>query len=206
MLKIIQVVTTFIMIIGIFSTGYVDAQNSSYKNNFDISNRSLVSSGRNDYFILEPGFQIVLEGSTGFLGMTDAKLVITVLDETKEVDGFITRVVEEREFKNDELYEVARNIFEIDNETGDVFYFGEEVDFYSDGEIVNHKGAWLAGINGAMPGLIMAGKPKVGLMYYQEVALGVAMDRAEIITLDEVLETSASTFTDRLKTKVRHSS
>jgi len=201
MLKIIQVVTTFIMIIGIFSTGCVDAQNSSYKNNFDISNRSLVSSGRNDYFILEPGFQIVLEGSTGFLGMTDAKLVITVLDETKEVDGFITRVVEEREWKNDELHEVARNIFEIDNETGDVFYFGEEVDFYSDGEIVNHKGAWLAGINGAMPGLIMAGKPKVGLMYYQEVAPGVAMDRAEIITLDEVLETSAGTFTDRLKTK-----
>ena len=96
---------------------------------------------------------------------------------------------------------MARTIFEIDNETGDVFYFGEEVDFYSDGEIDNHKGAWLAGINGAMPGLIMAGKPKVGLMYYQEVALGVAMDRAEIITLDEVLETSASTFTDRLKTK-----
>ncbi len=189
------------MIIGIFSTGCVDAQNSSYKNNFDISNRSLVSSGRNDYFILEPGFQIVLEGSTGFLGMTDAKLVITVLDETKEVDGFITRVVEEREWKNDELHEVARNFFEIDNETGDVFYFGEEVDFYSDGEIVNHKGAWLAGINGAMPGLIMAGKPKVGLMYYQEVAPGVAMDRAEIITLDEVLETSAGTFTDRLKTK-----
>jgi len=132
MLKIIQVVTTFIMIIGIFSTGCVDAQNSSYKNNFDISNRSLVSSGRNDYFILEPGFQIVLEGSTGFLGMTDAKLVITVLDETKEVDGFITRVVEEREWKNDELHEVARNFFEIDNETGDVFYFGEEVDFYSE--------------------------------------------------------------------------
>ncbi len=201
MLKTVQAVTTIMMIIGIFSTGCVDAQNSSYKNNFDISNRSLVSSGRNDYFILEPGFQIVLEGSTGFLGMTDAKLVITVLDETKEVDGFITRVVEEREWKNDELHEVARNIFEIDNETGDVFYFGEEVDFYSDGEIVNHKGAWLAGINGAMPGLIMAGKPKVGLMYYQEVAPGVAMDRAEIITLDEVLETSAGTFTDRLKTK-----
>ena len=55
-------------------------------------------SGRNDYFILEPGFQLVLEDSTGFLGMTDEKLVITVLDETKEIDGILTHVVEEREW------------------------------------------------------------------------------------------------------------
>jgi len=81
------------------------------------------------------------------------------------------------------------------------FTLEKKLIFTANGEIVNHKGAWLAGINGAMPGLIMAGKPKVGLMYYQEVAPGVAMDRAEIITLDEVLETSAGTFTDRLKTK-----
>ena len=95
--------------------------------------------------------------------MTDEKLVITVLDETKEVYGTITRVVEEREWKNDELYEVARNFFAFDDKTGNVFYFGEEVDFYSNGKIVSHKGAWLAGINGAMPGLIMVGKPKVGV-------------------------------------------
>ena len=201
MLKTVQTVTAIIMIIGMLAAGCVDAQDSSFKNDFDISNRSLVPSGRNDYFILEPGFQLVLDGSTGFLGMTDEKLVITVLDETKEVDGTITRVVEEREWKNDELYEVARNFFAFDDKTGDVFYFGEEVDFYSNGKIVNHKGAWLAGINSAMPGLIMVGKPKVGLKYYQEVALGVAMDRAEIISLDEVLETSAGTFTNCLKTK-----
>ena len=54
------------------------------------------------------------------------------------------------------------NFFAFDDKTGDVFYFGEEVDFYSNGKIVNHKGAWLAGINSAMPGLIMVGKPKVG--------------------------------------------
>ena len=35
---------------------------------------------------------------------TYEKLVITVLDETKEVCGFVARIVEEREWKNDELY------------------------------------------------------------------------------------------------------
>jgi hypothetical protein len=201
MAKTIQAVSTFIMIIGIFATGCVDAQDSSFKNDFNISNRSLVPSGRNDFFILEPGFQLTLEGSTGFLGMTDEKLVITVLDETKDVDGTKTRVVEEREWKNDELYEVAQNFFAIDEETGDVFYFGEEVDFYEDGKIIGHKGAWLAGENGATAGLIMAGKPEVGMKYYQEFAPDKAMDRAEVINLDEVLETPAGEFTECLKTK-----
>ena len=45
----------------------------------------------------------------------------------------------------------------------------------------NHKGAWLADKNdknGAKAGLMMPGKPKVGMKYYQEIAPGVAMDRA----------------------------
>ena len=194
-------IISVVILLTIVSSGYVEAQDESFQTDFNISERSLVATGRNQYFILEPGFQLVLEGSTGFLGLTDEKLIITVLDETKEVDEVTTRVVEEREWKNNELYEVARNYFAIDEKTGDVFYFGEEVDFYSDGKIVNHKGAWLAGNNGAKPGLIMSGNPEVGLMYYQEVAPGVAMDRAEIINLDGLLETPAGEFTKCLKTK-----
>jgi len=48
----------------------------------------LVSTGRNPYFILEPGYTLVLEGG-------DGRLTITVLNETKKVDGVETRVVEE---------------------------------------------------------------------------------------------------------------
>lgn len=201
MLKTIQAVTTFIMLIGIFDIGCVDAQDSSFENDFDISNRSLVPSGRNDYFILEPGFQLTLEGYVGKSKKTYEKLIITVLDETREVDGITTRVVEEREWKNDNLYEVSRNFYAIDPETGDVFYFGEEVDFYKNRKVVNHKGAWLAGIDNARAGLIMPGNPEIGMKYYQEVAPEVAMDRAEVISLDEEIETPADTFTDCLKTK-----
>src|SRR5437016_10880559 len=52
----------------------------------------LASTGRNPYFILEPGHTLVLEGG-------GAQLIITVLNETKKVDGVETRVVEERETK-----------------------------------------------------------------------------------------------------------
>src|SRR3989442_7671453 len=74
----------------------------------------LVSSGRNPYFILEPGYQLVLEGG-------GTQLIITVLNETKIVDGVETRVVEERETKNGQLIEVARNYFAISRRTNDVF-------------------------------------------------------------------------------------
>jgi hypothetical protein len=124
-----------------------------------------------------------------------------VLDETREVDGVETRVVEEREWRRDELIEVSRNFFAICPDTTDVYYFGEEVDDYRDGTIVGHGGAWMSGESDARAGLIMPGVPAIGMRYYQEVAPGVAMDRAEVVTLTETFETPAGTFYDVLMTQ-----
>ena len=103
---------------------------------FPVEPDELVSTGRNPYFILEPGYTLVLAGG-------GAQLTITVLNETKKVDGVETRVVEERETKGGQLIEVARNYFAISKRTGDVFYFGEDVDMYKDGKIANHDGTWI---------------------------------------------------------------
>jgi hypothetical protein len=146
----------------------------------------MVAKGRNAYFILEPGFQTVLEGD-------DTKLQITVLHETKTVDGVLTRVVEEKEWKGGKLAEIARNYFAICEQTNDVFYFGEDVDFYENDKVVKHDGSWLAG-NGNRPGLMMAGKPKLKMKYYQEIAPGVAMDRVEIVEVAGRLTTPAGAF------------
>ena len=166
----------------------------SWQKQFRISECALQPTGRNTYFVLEPGFQLVLEGGGG-------RLAITVLDETKTVTGVTTRVVEEREWNDDELVEVSRNFFAICPTTKDVFYFGEEVDDIRDGQTVGHGGAWLAGENGARPGLIMPGHPRLGARYYQEIAPDVALDRAEIVSLDESLETPAGVFRNALKTQ-----
>ena len=166
----------------------------SWRKTFRIADCGLEPTGRNTYFVLEPGFQLVLEGGGG-------KLAITVLDETRTVAGVTTRVVEEREWKDDELFEVSRNFFAICPRTKDVFYFGEEVDDIKDGAVIGHSGAWLAGENGARAGLIMPGDPKVGMRYYQEIAPDVALDRAEIVSLDETMATPAASFTNALKTE-----
>ncbi len=168
--------------------------NSPWQKEFGISDCDLLVTGANSYLILEPGHQLVLEGD-------DTKVQITVLDETKTVDGVITRVVEEREWEDGKLHEVSRNYFVICERTKDVFYFGEDVDYYEDDKIINHDGAWLAGVDGNKPGLIMAGAPKPGMKYYQEIAPGTAMDRAEIISLDEICRVPVGTFSKCLKIK-----
>ena len=86
-------------------------------------------------------------------------------------------------------------------ETKDVFYFGEDVDMYQNGQLISHSGAWRAGENNATAGLIMSGDPKVGMKYYQEIAPNVAMDRAEVVSLDEKLKVPAGEVCPCLKTK-----
>jgi hypothetical protein len=122
-----------------------------------------------------------------------------VLDETKRVDGVETRVAEERGIKNGKLDEVSRNYFAISKRTNSVFYFGEDVDNYKNGKVVDHEGSWLAGVNGAKFGLMMPGTPLIKGRYYQEVARDVAMDRAEIVSTTQTVKTPAGTFDNCLQ-------
>jgi hypothetical protein len=101
--------------------------------------------------------------------------------ETRTID---TRVLEERETADGQLVEISRNYFATCRPTQDVYYFGERVDIYEDGEVVSHDGAWLAGRNGARPGIIMPGPAfLLGSRYYQELAPGVALDRAKHVAM-----------------------
>jgi uncharacterized membrane protein YkoI len=172
-----------------------NAAETKFQDTFKVDKSTLLDKGSNTYMILEPGYKLIL---------VDGKdtLIITVLDETKVVDGVKTRIVEERETKGDKLEEVSRNYFAFDKATGDIYYFGEDVDMYdAAGKVKNHEGSWLSGVKDARFGLMMAGKPKVGDRYQQEVAPKVALDRAEVISLTEKVKVPAGTYKDCLKTK-----
>ena len=155
------------------------------------------STGRNPFFILEPGYVLTLSERNDEGGQPD--LVITVEDETRMVDGVETRVVTEKESEKGEIVEVSRNYFALCMPRGDVFYFGEDVDDYKDGKIKGHHGEWLAGKDGARPGMVMPGDPKVGDEAYMEWAPGDAMDHFEVVAFEEKVETPAGTFTGALK-------
>jgi len=163
------------------------AAGAAWREEFKVEKANWADRGDNAYFPLQPGCRWrYLHGET--------VLTITVLDETKVVDGVTTRVVEEREEKNGQPLEISRNYFAADKSTNDVYYFGEDVEEYKDGKVVGHGGAWLSGVNGAKFGLMIPGKAKVGDRFYQEIAPKVAMDRAEIVSMQEQVTTPAGMY------------
>jgi len=169
-------------------------QKADFRTTFSVDKAKLSNTGRGAYGILEPGYRLHFQSGKD-------TLIVSVLEETKLVDGVTTRVVEERETEGGQLAEVSRNYFAIDNATGDVYYFGEDVDEYKNGKVTGHEGAWLSGVNGAKFGLIVPGAPKAGDRYYQESAPKVAMDRAEVVAIDEEITVPAGTFKNCLRTK-----
>ena len=149
--------------------------------------KTLGVKGSNPYFPLTPGYKLSYRHGND----TDT---LTVLDKTKVIDGVECRVMEDREMKNGQVVELTLDYYAIDSATNDVYYFGEDVDVYQNGKVVNHAGSWLSGVKGAKFGLMMPGKPKVGQRFYQEQAPGVGMDRFEILSDNEKVLTPARTF------------
>jgi len=168
-------------LLAICSPAASKAPEPTWTDDFSIAQADLASTGSNPYFILKPGYQLVLKDG-------EDTLTITVLNETKAVDGVETRVVEEKETVRGRVAEVSRNYFAISKKNNTVFYFGEDT-----------GGAWRAGVNGARAGVMMPGIALLGARYYQEVAPKVAMDRAEIVSISDTLTVPAGKFDKVLK-------
>jgi hypothetical protein len=153
----------------------------------------------NEFFPLVVGTQWVLEG------VDDGELIrleITVLDETEDVAGVTTRVMEESETADGILTEVSRNFF-AQAPDGTVCYFGEDVNIYDDTGtiVVSHEGAWRAGVDGAIPGIFMPSNPQFGDIFGNEFAPGVAEDQAEVIDLNDPISVPAGDFDETLTTE-----
>jgi hypothetical protein len=158
-----------------------------FQKNFPVEKKNLGIKGSNPYFNLTPGYALSYAHGKD----TDT---LTILSETKVIDGVETRVMEDRELKNGQLVELTHDYFAIDSGTNDVYYFGEDVDVYKNGKVVSHEGSWLSGVKGARFGMMMPGNPKVGQKFYQELAPGVGMDRFEIVSDTEKVVTPAGAF------------
>jgi hypothetical protein len=174
-----------------------------FTSDFLLENCTWSAWGRqNPFWNLRPGRQLVLEGEEDG---TEIRAEITNLRQLETI-SFVTakgvpvtvhaRVIEEREFEDGEIVEISRNWFARCVETGNIFYFGEEVDIFEDGELVNHEGAWRAGEDGAQPGVMMPGSFLVGAKYFQEMAPDVAEDRAEHTRMGFSETVPAGTFND----------
>jgi hypothetical protein len=168
-------------------SGVAPQTSARWRERFEVNKADLVPTGTNAYITMQPGRVLRLKHG-------NETLTVTVLPDTERIDGVTTGVLEERETRNGQLVEVSRNFMATDRNTGDVYYFGEDVDNYKGGQVVDHDSAWRAGTGGARFGLMIPARPVVGQMYYQEIAPNVAMDRVEVVAIDETVKTPAGTF------------
>jgi RTX calcium-binding nonapeptide repeat (4 copies) len=159
-----------------------------------INPADFVKGVTNPYLPLKPGTTLVYKNVDG-----TESVRFQVTRETKMVMGVECVVVLDKAFADGQLHERTFDYFAQDI-NGNVWYFGESVQNIDNGKVINTNGSWLAGVNGAEPGIIMQANPQVGQVYAQENAPGIAQDMADIVSLTRVADVPYGSATNVLQT------
>jgi len=150
----------------------------------------------NPYYPLIPGTTFIYEKeSEDGLERTE----VTVLHETKQIIGIACRVVRDTSWLDGELIDDTLDWYAQDQH-GNIWFMGQASRHYENGEIVSIEGSWQAGIDGALPGLLMLGDPDVGDTYHQEYYPDEAEDMAAVVSLTESVEVTYGSFENVLMT------
>jgi|KBSMisStandDraft_5_1062788.scaffolds.fasta_scaffold74468_2 hypothetical protein len=140
----------------------------------------------NPWQSLQPGMQFTYRGRT--IEGTEAvghRLVSTVTDLTKVIDGVRTVVVWDRDFSAGELVE-AEIAFFAQDDAGNVWELGEHPEAYEGGKIVESP-TWIQGIDRAQAGISMKAAPRAGTPSYS-LGLGPGVgftDRARVLKVGD---------------------
>jgi hypothetical protein len=150
-----------------------------------------------------PLFPLPLGRRLVYHGFEDGEpqLVITeVTRDRKTILGVEVVTVLDRVFSRGELKEKTFDWYAQD-EDGNVWYFGEDTKEFEDGKVVSTAGSFGAGKDGARAGVIMRAHPKVGQVTPQEIAPGVAEDKARPVNLDVTVTVPYGTFHHCMKSE-----
>jgi hypothetical protein len=144
----------------------------------------------NPYLPFLPGARWVYEGTSS---EGQERIEVTVLAERRPVMGVDAVVVRDTVSMDGEVIEDTYDWYTQDAE-GNVWYLGEETAEYEDGEVVSTEGSWEAGVDGALPGVVMWAQPSTGQAYRQEFYRGEAEDLAEVLTVGEPVTVAGRTY------------
>jgi hypothetical protein len=150
------------------------------------------------YFPLQPGqrwtYREVDEDGTKL------QVVVTVSSETKQVaNGVEAAIVRDTVTEDGELIEDTMDWYAQDTD-GNVWYLGEDTAEFEDGKLSSHEGSFEAGVDGALPGVIMPADPEPGMAYRQEYYEGEAEDNGEVLAVGHQVEVTAGHYADAILT------
>jgi hypothetical protein len=146
----------------------------------------------NKYYPRNPGMKATYGKNTS---KGAERIEVEVTGETKSVMGVTLLVVREREWVNEQLVEDTKDWIAQDKD-GNVWHFGEAVDNYKDGRLVDHDGSWEAGADGAKPSILMLGNPKVGDTYRKEHDPTKGEDSETVAAVGKKVTVPQGTFED----------
>jgi hypothetical protein len=153
----------------------------------------------NPYFPLTPGTTYVFEGVRDGRGQRDE---FEVTGGTKVVLGVTSVVVRDTATRiaDGSLIERTDDWFAQDKD-GNVWYMGEDTKtFDAMGNVKSTEGSWEAGVDGALPGIVMPSNPEVLAAYRQEYYPGQAEDMAWLVSLDQSVNVPYRSFGHVLET------
>jgi hypothetical protein len=165
---------------------------------FAIDASDFSTSITNPYWPMKPGDHWVYR-ETDAQGEVQRNDVV-VMKQTKKIMGLDTVVVHDTVKLGGELTEDTYDWYAQDAQ-GNLWYFGEDTTEFEDGEPVGHAGAWEAGVDGALPGIVLPAEPEVGMSYRQEYSAGEAEDRAKVLSLDAPASVPKGQLTGALETE-----
>ncbi len=120
----------------------------------------------NQWMPLQPGTQLVYRG---YINEEDRRVehrvVFTVTDLTKVIDGVPTVVVLDRDYNAGQLTE-SELAFQAQDDNGTVWSFGEYPEEWEDRKFTGAPDTWIVGQAGARAGILMRAEPQVGTPQY----------------------------------------
>jgi hypothetical protein len=144
------------------------AQSCDPLTGFDRNNFSTPTTIDNQWFPLVPGTQFILKGHTGRgPGLRPHRVVFTVTDLTKEINGVRTVVLWDRDYSAGQLVE-AELAFHAQDNAGNVWNLGEYPEEYENGEFLGAPNTWIAGEADAEAGVLMLAEPREGTPPYRQ--------------------------------------
>ena len=153
---------------------------------FDPKNFSDSLTDVNRWVPMVPGIQSVRKGFVTVGGRRLPHIrVTTVTGVTKMVNGVRAILVLDQDFDGGQLSEQAIDYL-AEDEGGNVWYVGSYTEAYEGGRFLNAEDAWLAGVNGAAPGLYLPAIPKAGTPpYYQTKIPGGEQSTARVVQVGQ---------------------
>jgi hypothetical protein len=159
---------------------------------FDRARFSEPTTIDNPWFPLKPGTQFVYEGSA----IADdrrihRRVVFTVTDLTKVVNGVRALVGWDRDYNDGQLVE-PELVFFVQDDDGNVWTLGQYPEEYEDGELVGTP-AWIAGVEGARAGIVMRAEPSTGTSDYSQ-GWGPKVEYADRAKVHEMVQETCVAF------------